>query len=336
MYAGIHYFDAQQYEKAISSFRQAVKLDPTYRDPRYHLGVTYRALRMYDQALEQLKAALGNADDQSYGQLVWSFRAGWTIFAKPATDSTNVYIGMENKFLYAVDKKDGTLKWSQQLSGCTTSAAFISGSRIYVAAERRVYALNTEDGKVFWEFETDGEVKADLAGNEQMLFVAANSDDEAPAPSGRICALDLVSGVLRWQFNVGQPAGVPTIVNSRVVFGAKDGSVYALNSSSGKPGWTAKVDGSVQYAAAPADGVLFLAAGQRLHAIDDATGEICGRWNSHSPLRARRWWTVRESMWPSARRSPASPSIVQEAKSCGNIRHPPESAHSASQTGSCT
>lgn len=270
---GIHHFDNQDYARAIESFRQAIKIDPTYPDAHYHLGMTYKTLKSYDKALEQFKTALGNAYDQSYGQLLWRFRTNWKIWAKPITDSGTVYIGVENK-VYALDKQRGSPKWVTQVAGEVDSAAFVGKDHVCVAASHRVYSLDLKTGQIRWEFEPDGEVKADLVGDERMLFVSASWDDDLHPPSGRIYALELASGALAWQFDQAQPVGAPCVFKKQVFFGTKDGRGYSLDASSGKLNWKIEMQKPVEYPPAATGDILYWVSENRFHAVHAASGEI--------------------------------------------------------------
>lgn len=49
---GLAYFDAGAYEKALQSYDQALKIDPTTYDAAHNLGVTYNKMKRYPEAVE--------------------------------------------------------------------------------------------------------------------------------------------------------------------------------------------------------------------------------------------------------------------------------------------
>ena len=55
---GWTFFDEKQYEKAIAAFKNAIDLDPNFKEAHCHLGVIYIEQQSYTKALEVLKKAV--------------------------------------------------------------------------------------------------------------------------------------------------------------------------------------------------------------------------------------------------------------------------------------
>ena len=127
-----------------------------------------------------------------------------------------------------------------------------------------------------------------------LLFLAG--DD------GKVRAVDLASGKLRWQFQTaGAIKSSPTVWQGRLYVGSADGHAYALEAATGKPLWrfrAAPVDRHIMvYGQASStwpvhsgvlvhDGVAFFAAGiidhdgTYVYALDAISGKL--RWQNNS------------------------------------------------------
>ena len=94
---------------------------------------------------------------------------------------------------------------------------------------------------------------------------------------GRLHALDLKTGALRWKVQIGAEAnGSPALVDGLIVLGAEDGT-HAFRETDGSPVWTAAGTGPVRGAPAVAGGTVFVASDSgTATALDAHSGAV--RW----------------------------------------------------------
>ena len=92
---------------------------------------------------------------------------------------------------------------------------------------------------------------------------------------GRVRALDLASGALRWEYLAQGPVhSTPAVDGERVVFGSADGMVHCLDTRDGSQLWSLAAQGPVLGAPAIDGGVVYIGASDgRFRAIDLKTGE---------------------------------------------------------------
>ena len=91
--------------------------------------------------------------------------------------------------------------------------------------------MDAEDGRLLWRYATEGPVVAAPRVDDGIVFIGASD--------GKFRAIDLTSGELRWVFDsVGAFVETrPLVYRGKVVFGAWDTYLYALNEETGALMW---------------------------------------------------------------------------------------------------
>ena len=104
---------------------------------------------------------------------------------------------------------------------------------------------------------------------------ASTGLDSSGLPSHHIVALDAASGLILWRYASPTGAAVytPAVNGGQAFVTSEDGSVVALDATTGAVVWTAPVDGPVEIVAAIAGTAVYAASnGGSAFAIDAATG----------------------------------------------------------------
>jgi len=113
---------------------------------------------------------------------------------------------------------------------------------------------------------------------------AVSGDTVYFASGDRMYALDVETGALKWRFPQDQPLGTrirttPAIMDNMLYFGADDGKLYALNTSTGKGTWLFDTRTSVGSTPTVADGIVYFgSADGHIFAIDTRTGAEVPSW----------------------------------------------------------
>ena len=172
-----------------------------------------------------------------------------------------------------------TLCWKRQIAEDNLwSSPIIADGLVYIADGSGLKILNVAKGEFQWQL--DG-VIVFMAGSptlwESLLIVAGKNRCHAinintrkvewyyqidklishcapavvedkviwGAVDGLLRALDIKSGELVWQFNVQDWIKcAPTVYNNTIYFGTEEGSVYAINASEGKLIWERQFSGT--------------------------------------------------------------------------------------------
>jgi outer membrane protein assembly factor BamB len=124
--------------------------------------------------------------------------------------------------------------------------------------DKKVYALNGENGSLLWSYETGGSVFsspsiADI-DNDGKLEIVVGSDDK------KIYALNGENGSLLWSYETGgsvfSSPSIADIDNDgklEIVVGSDDKKIYTLNGENGSLLWAFKTGGEVRSSPAIAD-----------------------------------------------------------------------------------
>lgn len=218
---------------------------------------------------------------------VWTYSSSANVISTPAVIDHAVVFGNQNGLIEALSLKNGKREWSFQTKGPIFSSPDVSSGKIVVgSADDFIYCLN-EKGKLQWKFKSDAPVLGSPLIENNMVYIGSDR---------RFNALDLSTGKPVWTYQglEGPVVSKPIIVDDKIIFGAWDKNLYALQKKDGRLLWKWN-NGSTIINYSPAacipvvkDDVVYIVAPDRyLSAIDISTGQTLWRTNEA---------TVRESI----------------------------------------
>jgi outer membrane protein assembly factor BamB len=186
-----------------------------------------------------------SADD--HGITDWSFQTDGPVRGSPLVDSDLVVIGSGDGNLYAIERSTGRERWRFEAGSPVHSSPAGYGDLIYFGDRSNdFYAVNRVDGRLVWGVPT-GDDHAWEWGNEGWDFFSSS----------------------------------PVVVDSTVIFGSGDGSVYAFDVETGEERWSVKTDGRVRSSPAVADGVVYVGSADGfLYAIGLEMGGLLWRFET--------------------------------------------------------
>ncbi len=173
-----------------------------------------------------------------------------------------------------------------------------SGTVYFGSWDGRLFALDSETGKLKWQFQSAGEHRftaTHLHGSRPAAESMPDPFDvylSSPAiwsgtvyfgsGDGNVYALDASSGNLKWKFHTGDVVHAsPAIANGTLFIGSWDSYFYALDATTGKEKWRFKTGEDpdthnqvgIQSSAAVADGIVYFGCrDSNLYALDANTG----------------------------------------------------------------
>ena len=168
------------------------------------------------------------------------------------------------------------------------------GNRLYIGTDKtNVAALRASDGKVLWQFNSPGAIKASPSYHDGRVYVA---DYE-----GAMFCLDADTGKPIWRTNTtavppfgeGGFYSSPAIAFGRVYAARDDGTVFAFDLRDGKVDWSFPthnfVYGSPALARVPGTppSVYIGSYDEHFYALDARSGGSAGASTSAAPSRAR-------------------------------------------------
>lgn len=209
-----------------------------------------------------------------------------TVLCSPTVRDGTVYIGSPKNAVHAFDAATGEEEWTYETRSYVETAPAVVNDTVYTAdADGVVYALST-DGDRRWTYETDtnfhsravavheGTLIVGTAGT--MPAVVSGGTDESKA--GTALGLDAGTGERRWTYTGPTDWFTgPAVGGGRAYLGNHDGTVVALDPTTGDEVWMWHADSDHAGILAPpayADGTVYIgvhAAGQ-LVALDAENG----------------------------------------------------------------
>ncbi len=190
----------------------------------------------------------------STGAIEWKTAIGATGEGSPAVVDGVVYVG-SGTTIYALNALTGAVNWSYATGGTVEGSPAVAGGVLYQGSDDGyVYALRTRStpGALLWKFSTGNDVYESPAASAGTVYVGSQNSN--------FYALDAHTGAQRWSLTTGGILGSAIIANQIVYVTARDGTLYALNATSGAVLGTADVGYSFIGNPAVSDGVLYLNA----------------------------------------------------------------------------
>lgn len=164
--------------------------------------------------------------------------------------------------------------WSKSARGYWgfRSAPVVYGKIVYVGSmDRYVYARRCDNGKIEWEFKTDGRINFPSPAVDANNIYIGND-------KGSFYCLDRSNGNIKWRFICGNRIESSAVVGDGIVyFGCKDKHLYALSVSDGSLRWKFAADGPVFSSPCLARGNVYFGAegftGRKFYALNAKTGK---------------------------------------------------------------
>ena len=218
---------------------------------------------------------------------IWKYSSSANIISTPAVINNEVVFGNQNGWIEALDIKTGKRKWTYQTHGPIFSSPDVKDDKLVVgSADDFIYCLN-DQGKLQWKFKNDASVLGSPLIENNIVYIGSDH---------RFSAYDLSTGKPIWSYQAleGPVVSKPIINGDKIIFGAWDKNLYALDKTDGHLLWKWNNGSSViNYSPAACipvakDEVVYIVAPDRyLSAIDINSGTALWRTNEA---------TVRESI----------------------------------------
>ena len=224
------------------------------------------------------------------GELLWRYETGDRVSAALAVSKDMVYAGA-GRYVYALQASTGDMIWSTTVEVNVSSFSPVpAGGVVYAGSITGIlHALDVSDGEVLWQHRANEESYALTASGEQShddVFTApvvAGETVYIGTDSGHVRALDASTGDVHWEYAAHSDVILTPVVDGGVVYaaGSFDGSLHAINASTGEPLWVRQEGLGVNSLAVSGGTVYALARDLftgHVYALDSSTGEL--RWRA--------------------------------------------------------
>jgi outer membrane protein assembly factor BamB len=162
--------------------------------------------------------------------LAWKFPTNGSVISSPAVVNGIVYVGSQDKNIYAVGAWSGTLIWKFATQGAVESSPAVADGKVYTGGDDGyVYCLNAYTGSLIWH--------------------------------------TFINGNLPFTYNTIVLKSSPAVSNGKVYIGSLDNYLYALDANNGNIVWKTKTNGPIESSPAVSDGAVFFTSQEPASAV---------------------------------------------------------------------
>ena len=155
---------------------------------------------------------------------------------QPVAQGSLIYTADASGLVQAVNKSNGSIKWSTPLKHSLVSGPSVASGVVAVGTSNSTLViLDQATGKKLWQAKLSGELLSDPAIAHHKII--------AKTIDGKVYAFDQASGKQLWMVEHGSPSLVlkasssPIVVGNQVLIGFSDGKLEAMDIDSGRLIW---------------------------------------------------------------------------------------------------
>jgi len=215
--------------------------------------------------------------------LRWKFKTGGPIECSPVVANGVLYVGSDDKKLYALDAQKWGERWSFKTNGAIKYAPTVWNNTVYfISMDNNVYALDAQTGELKWKFQSHALMASPVVVANRLAYIGvyprkiyvldAHTGEKKGEHSFRVdignipyfcsegvlMSYQTMDRVEDWRKEVPYSTSYPAIANGVVYIGSRDNKVHALSLNTRRKLWSYETNGWVDAAPAIYRGVLFV------------------------------------------------------------------------------
>jgi outer membrane protein assembly factor BamB len=197
--------------------------------------------------------------------------SSWPQWRADPTHSSSAEVGPSNL----------TVAWRFKTGGAVSSSPSVENGILYVGSQdKNIYALNANDGSLIWKFATQAPVESSVAVSDGKVYTGGDDGYVycLDANTGNKQWQTFVNGNLPFTFGnlILKPS--PAVANGAVYIGSLDTYLYALDAITGNINWKTKANGPIESSPAYFNGAVYFTAEEpnagALYKLDANTGAV--------------------------------------------------------------
>ena len=143
--------------------------------------------------------------DENTGETRWRAALDLRLSGGVGADERTVAVASEEGEVVALDAQTGAVRWRARVSSEVLAAPAIGGALVLVRSiDNRVFAFGADDGKRRWVYQR---APSSLLIRVPAGVTVAGGVAFAGFPGGKLAALALENGAVRWEATVAAPKG---------------------------------------------------------------------------------------------------------------------------------
>ncbi len=164
---------------------------------------------------------------------VWEYDGGVACSSSPQFYNDKIYVAMGDK-INCVDLSGNNVWQSAAVgAGIITSSVKVIADVVYFGAQdKKIYALNANNGAINWYYTTLDKVESSPMVYGGMCIIGGSDYN--------LYCLDIIDGSLRWKYHtLERVVSSPTVHSSTntIIVGSYDFNLYGIDHVSGKLKW---------------------------------------------------------------------------------------------------
>ena len=207
--------------------------------------------KLYVASAEGTVASL----DVISGKSLWRINAGVGLTAGVGSDGKSVVVAGTDGVILAFDAANGKSLWKSQASSEILSAPAVGRGMVVVRSlDNRIIGLDAETGARRWFLQRTSPA---LTLRAAPGIVIAESNAYVALPGGRLIAMSLLNGAVRWEAAIAEPrgatelervadvSGTPVIAGRDICAAAYQGRIACVDISNGTLRWSRELSAEV-------------------------------------------------------------------------------------------
>lgn len=226
--------------------------------------------------------------ESASGKESWRVNVGQMLSGGVGSDGTLVVVGTLEGEVVALDAGTGKVLWQARVSSEILSAPAVTGDLVIVrSADSRLFALDARDGKRRWLYQRSS---PPLSVRAPVGMVADRGYLFTGFAGGKLVAIALANGGVRWEATVALPrgatelervtdvVGLPVVAEREVCAVAYQGRIGCYDAVTGTQLWSREIS-STEGLAVDARYVVVTDDKGTVHALDRAGGATLWKQN---------------------------------------------------------
>jgi outer membrane protein assembly factor BamB len=186
--------------------------------------------------------------DAASGQAKWRIQVGKRLSGGVGSDGALAVVATDEGEVFAIDAQTGATRWRARVSSEVLAPPKLADELVLVrSADSRIFAFSAVDGKRRWVYQR---AAASLIVRSPVGLSVAQGMAYAGFSGGKLAAIALSNGSLRWEATVAQPKGAtelervtdivgePAVLGREVCSAAYQGRVACYDVNNGQQIWT--------------------------------------------------------------------------------------------------
>jgi outer membrane protein assembly factor BamB len=143
--------------------------------------------------------------DSATGQPKWRVALGTRLSVGVGSDGALVVVASDEGEVFALDAIDGAVRWRARVSSEVLAVPKLGEGLVLVrSADSRIFAFGADDGKRRWVYQR---AAASLVVRSPVGLTLSQGSAYAGFSGGKLVAIALRNGILRWEATVALPKG---------------------------------------------------------------------------------------------------------------------------------